>query len=178
MSDPKENNSKKKKRKRKNQSQMFEDITPTFKFKQLRAKKKDERILSDGIVIGQTNDSNELLSDRYVSKINTHVDLYDNLLGLNTKKSASCQRIIHMTKVIQSELQGKNSLNVNSDKFKVKNNDNFNKDLFALTHERKIRKKLIDFHHFESFVDITRRNKKEELLMLYAENNLNIIIDR
>ena len=40
MSDPKENNSKKKKRKRKNQSQMFEDITPTFKFKQLRAKKK------------------------------------------------------------------------------------------------------------------------------------------
>ncbi len=60
----------------------------------------------------------------------------------------------------------------------MKNNDNFNKDLFALTHERKIRKKLIDFHHFESFVDITRRNKKEELLMLYAENNLNIIIDR
>ena len=48
----------------------------------------------------------------------------------------------------------------------MKNNDNFNKDLFALTYERKIRKKfLIDFHHFESFPDITRRNKKEELLM-------------
>ena len=60
----------------------------------------------------------------------------------------------------------------------MKNNDNFNKDLFALTYERKIRKKfLIDFHHFESFPDITRRNKKEELLMLYAENNLKIIID-
>ena len=77
----------------------------TYKFKQLRVKKKDERILSDSIVIEQTNDSNELLSDRYVSKINTHVDLYDNLLGINIKKSASCQRIIHMNKVIQSDLQ-------------------------------------------------------------------------
>ena len=59
----------------------------------------------------------------------------------------------------------------------MKNNDNFNKDLFALTYERKIRNKLVDFHHFEIFPDITRRNKKEELLMSYAENNLKIIID-
>ncbi len=34
-----------------------------------------------------------------------YVDLYDNLLGINNKKSASCQIIIYMTKVIQSELQ-------------------------------------------------------------------------
>ncbi len=48
-----------------------------------------------------------------------------------------------MTKVIQSKLQGKNSLNVNSDKFKVKNNDNFDKDLFALTHEAENNLKII-----------------------------------
>ena len=69
MSDPKENKSKEKKRKRKNQSQMFDDTSPTYKFKQLRAKKRDERIISDGIVIGPSYDSNELLSDRYVPKL-------------------------------------------------------------------------------------------------------------
>ena len=177
MSDPKENKSKEKKRKRKNQSQMFDDTSPTYKFKQLRAKKRDERIISDGIVIGPSYDSNELLSDRYVSKVNTHVDFYDNFLKINTKKSASCQRIIHMTKVIKSELYGKNSLNMNFEQFKLNNDDNVNKDLFAITHERKIKNKLIDFQHFEIFPDITRRNKKEELLNAYAENNLKIITE-
>ncbi len=177
MSDPKENKTNKQKRKRKNQYQMFDDTSPTYKFKQLRSRKRDERIISDGVVLGQSNDYNELLSDRYVSKVNTHVDFYDTFLGINTKKSASCQRIIHMTKVIKSELQGKNNLNMDFDQFKLNNDDNLNKDLFPMTHERKIKNKLIDFRHFEIFPDINRRNKKEELLAAYAENNLKIITE-
>ena len=177
MSDPKENKTNKQKRKRKNQYQMFDDTSPTYKFKQLRSRKRDERIISDGVVLGQSNDYNELLSDRYVSKVNTHVDFYDTFLGINTKKSASCQRIIHMTKVIKSELQGKNNLNMDIDQFKLNNDDNLNKDLFPMTHERKIKNKLIDFRHFEIFPDINRRNKKEELLAAYAENNLKIITE-
>ena len=177
MSDPKENKTNKQKRKRKNQYQMFDDTSPTYKFKQLRSRKRDERIISDGVVLGQSNDYNELLTDRYVSKVNTHVDFYDTFLGINTKKSASCQRIIHMTKVIKSELQGKNNLNMDFDQFKLNNDDNLNKDLFPMTHERKIKNKLIDFRHFEIFPDINRRNKKEELLAAYAENNLKIITE-
>ena len=42
-----------------------------------------------------------------------------------------------MTKVIKSELQGKNNLNMDFDQFKLNNDDNLNKDLFPMTHERK-----------------------------------------
>jgi hypothetical protein len=80
-----------------------------------------------------------------------------------------------MTKVIQADLSGKNPSN-NLD-LKIHKNHNSKSDLFAVTHEGKIRNKIVDFHHFSIFPDIHRRNKKDELLNAYAENNLKIISD-
>ena len=169
----KQNDKKSKKEKKKKRAlhyQLLDETSPAYKLKQLREKKRYQTESLDNYINGDN-----LLTSRYVSKINTHVDLYDKNNGLNTLKSASCQRIIHMTKVIQSELNGKNSYN--NFNLKLNKNKKLNHDLFAITHEGKIRNKIVDFHHFSIFPDINRRNKKDELLTAYAENNLKIISD-
>ena len=116
-----------------------------------------------------------------IKKINPHVDLYDDKHNNieNIQKSASCQRIIHMTKVLDFEVKKNNHYQLNFENFSKKNNDeNFKenkKDLFADTHERKIKNKLIDFSKFTIFPDFMKRKKDDGLLKEYANNNLQII---
>ena len=153
--------------------EVFEESLAAFKLRELREKKKYQTQSIENYKNGEKVIIP--LTSRYVSKINPHVDLYDKVNGLNTQKSASCQRLIHMTKVIQADLIGKNPSN-NLD-LKIHLNNNLKRDLFAITHEGKIRNKIVDFHHFSIFPDIHRRNKKDELLNAYAENNLKIISD-
>ena len=132
---------------------------------------------------GQKNLKNfqrpNLINQNLVQKINPHVDLYDNK---NKKikeitKSASVQRLNHMTSVINSTLGEKNTeiLKINYDKNKNKNVFNKPKDLFAMDHQTKINNEMVDLNHFHIFPDINKRKKKDDLLMKYANNNLNII---
>ena len=125
-----------------------------------------------------------LINQNLVQKINPHVDLYDNK---NKKikeitKSASVQRLNHMTNVINSTLFENNNDNFLNHILKLNNNKNSNKnifnkpkDLFAMDHKTKINNKMVDLNHFSIFPDINRRKKKDDLLMKYANNNLNII---
>ncbi len=123
-----------------------------------------------------------LINQNLVQKINPHVDLYDNK---NKKikeitKSASVQRLNHMTNVLNSTLfENNNNLNyilkLNNNKNSNKNIFNKPKDLFAMDHKTKINNKMVDLNHFSIFPDINRRKKKDDLLMKYANNNLNII---
>ena len=169
----KNNKNKNKKKKRALHYQILDETSAAYKLRELREKKKYQTQSIENYKNGEKVIIP--LTSRYVSKINPHVDLYDKVNGLNTQKSASCQRLIHMTKVIQADLIGKNPSN-NLD-LKIHLNNNLKRDLFAITHEGKIRNKIVDFHHFSIFPDIHRRNKKDELLNAYAENNLKIISD-
>ena len=133
--------------------------------------KKHDKIYSNNILKGEII-SNKSLNNKYIKKKNPHIDLYDKKNSLeNTKKSSQYQRLIHMSKVLNYELNKNNDLEYSE------NNNKFMKDLFPITHERKIRSKLIDLNHFEIFPDFTKRHKKDELLEAYAENNLKIIND-
>ena len=153
--------------------EVFEESLAAFKLRELREKKNQPSILNN-FVKGIDDNNINLNSSRFIKKINPHVDLYDNKYNNieNIQKSASCQRIIHMTKVLDSEIK-KNNFNDN----RYKNNDlnNIKKDLFAVTHERKIKNQLIDFNKFTIFPDIMRRKKDDGLLDEYAKNNLQII---
>ena len=153
--------------------EVFEESLAAFKLRELREKKNQPSILNN-FVKGIDDNNINLNSSRFIKKINPHVDLYDNKYNNieNIQKSASCQRIIHMTKVLDSEIK-KNNFNDN----RYKNNDlNYiKKDLFAVTHERKIKNQLIDFNKFTIFPDIMRRKKDDGLLDEYAKNNLQII---
>ena len=86
-----------------------------------------------------------------------------------------------MTNVLNSTLFENNNNNLNYI-LKLNNNKNSNKnifnkpkDLFAMDHKTKINNKMVDLNHFSIFPDINRRKKKDDLLMKYANNNLNII---
>jgi hypothetical protein len=160
--------------------EVFEESLAAFKLRELREKKNQPSILNNFVNGIDDNNLNNNTS-RYIKKINPHVDLYDNKYNNieNIQKSASCQRIIHMTKVLDSETK-KNNFNEFDYGFKKKNINkyelnNVKKDLFAVTHERKIKNKLIDFNKFTIFPDIMRRKKDDGLLDEYAKNNLQII---
>ena len=161
---------KKKKKKNIYENEIIDETSAKYKFKKLKEKKKHDKSYSGNIIY------NEDLNNKYITKINPHVDLYDRNNSVeNTKKSYQCQRLIHMSKVLNAEINGKKNLNYDFQFFDK--NNNFMKDLFALTHERKIKGKLIELSHFEIFPDITRRHKKDDLLEAYAANNLKIISD-
>ena len=160
--------------------EVFEESLAAFKLRELREKKNQPSILNNFVNGIDDNNLNNNTS-RFIKKINPHVDLYDNKYNNieNIQKSASCQRIIHMTKVLDSETK-KNNFNEFDYGFKKKNINkyelnNVKKDLFAVTHERKIKNKLIDFNKFTIFPDIMRRKKDDGLLDEYAKNNLQII---
>ena len=105
------------------------------------------------------------LKSRYniVKDIYPHVDMYDNVRLFN--KSASCQRIDHMHRVINKELYGNNNTSF------LKGNN----DLFRLTNEGRIKTKIKEFYHFAIFPDYNARKIDVELKKVYAKNNLNII---
>ena len=105
------------------------------------------------------------LKSRYniVKDVYPHVDMYDNTRLFN--KSASCQRIDHMHRVINKELYGNNNTS-----FLKSNNE-----LFRLTNEGRIKTKIKEFYHFAIFPDYNARKIDVELKKIYAKNNLNII---
>ena len=157
--------------KKKKNNENEDESSPSYKFKKLKEMKKHDKIYSNNILKGEII-SNKILNNKYIKKKNPHIDLYDKKNSLeNTKKSSQYQRLIHMSKVLNYELNKNNDLEYSE------NNNKFMKDLFPITHERKIRSKLIDLNHFEIFPDFTKRHKKDELLEAYAENNLKIIND-
>ena len=157
--------------KKKKNNENEDESSPSYKFKKLKEMKKHDKIYSNNILKGEII-SNKILNNKYIKKKNPHIDLYDKKNSLeNTKKSPQYQRLIHMSKVLNYELNKNNDLEYSE------NNNKFMKDLFPITHERKIRSKLIDLNHFEIFPDFTKRHKKDELLEAYAENNLKIIND-
>ena len=90
--------------------------------------------------------------------------MYDNNRLFN--KSASCQRIDHMHRVINKELYGNNNTSF------IKSNNN---ELFQLTNEGRIKTKIKEFYHFAIFPDYNARKIDVELKKVYAKNNLNII---
>ena len=157
--------------KKKKNNENEDESSPSYKFKKLKEMKKHDKIYSNNILKGEII-TNKILNNKYIKKKNPHIDLYDKKNSLeNTKKSSQYQRLIHMSKVLNYELNKNNDLEYSE------NNNKFMKDLFPITHERKIRSKLIDLNHFEIFPDFTKRHKKDELLEAYAENNLKIIND-
>ena len=157
--------------KKKKNNENEDESSPSYKFKKLKEMKKHDKIYSNNILKGEII-SNKILNNKYIKKKNPHIDLYDKKNSLEkTKKSPQYQRLIHMSKVLNYELNKNNDLEYSE------NNNKFMKDLFPITHERKIRSKLIDLNHFEIFPDFTKRHKKDELLEAYAENNLKIIND-
>lgn len=99
-----------------------------------------------------------------VKDIYPHVDMYENKKLFN--KSASCQRIDHMHRVINLELNGKTN----------QNNKNCNgNNLFHITAEGRIKSKIRQLSNFSIFPDYNARKIDIELKKQYAKNNLNII---
>ena len=160
--------------KNKNNDEKEEIEVPESRLKQLRNNriKTDENFLK-----GQKISFNKPIPIKCVSKINPHIDLYDKTNTVkNTKKSDIIQRIVHLTKRIDSDLNDDELENENFDNKHIYKNNDY-KDLFELNHEGKIRNKLIDISRVEIFPDVTRRQNKDHLLLAYAENNLKIISD-
>ena len=160
--------------KNKNNDEKEEIEVPESRLKQLRNNriKTDENFLK-----GQKISFNKPIQIKCVSKINPHIDLYDKTNSVkNTKKSDIIQRIVHLTKRIDSDLNDDELENENFDNKHIYKNNDY-KDLFELNHEGKIRNKLIDISRVEIFPDVTRRQNKDHLLLAYAENNLKIISD-
>ena len=160
--------------KNKNNDEKEEIEVPESRLKQLRNNriKTDENFLK-----GQKISFNKPIQIKCVSKINPHIDLYDKTNSVkNTKKSDIIQRIVHLTKRIDSDLNDDELENENFDNKHIYKNNDY-KDLFELNHEGKIRNKLIDISRVEIFPDVTRRQNKDHLLLAYAENNLKIIND-
>ena len=160
--------------KNKNNDEKEEIEVPESRLKQLRNNriKTDENFLK-----GQKISFNKPIPIKCVSKINPHIDLYDKTNTVkNTKKSDIIQRIVHLTKRIDSDLNDDELENENFDNKHIYKNNDY-KDLFELNHEGKIRNKLIDISRVEIFPDVTRRQNKDHLLLAYAENNLKIIND-
>ena len=160
--------------KNKNNDEKEEIEVPETRLKQLRNNriKTDENFLK-----GQKISFNKPIQIKCVSKINPHIDLYDKTNSVkNTKKSDIIQRIVHLTKRIDSDLNDDELENENFDNKHIYKNNDY-KDLFELNHEGKIRNKLIDISRVEIFPDVTRRQNKDHLLLAYAENNLKIISD-
>ena len=160
--------------KNKNNDEKEEIEVPESRLKQLRNNriKTDENFLK-----GQKISFNKPIPIKCVSKINPHIDLYDKTNSVkNTKKSDIIQRIVHLTKRIDSDLNDDELENENFDNKHIYKNNDY-KDLFELNHEGKIRNKLIDISRVEIFPDVTRRQNKDHLLLAYAENNLKIISD-
>ena len=158
--------------------EIFDESLAAFKLRELRDKKLYPSLRN--FINGNEEKIINNNSSRFIKKINPHVDLYDEHDNIeNIQKSASCQRIIHMTKVLDFEVKKNNHYQLNFENFSKKNNDeNFKenkKDLFADTHERKIKNKLIDFSKFTIFPDFMKRKKDDGLLKEYANNNLQII---
>lgn len=102
---------------------------------------------------------------KYVQEVNPHANLYDDMKFFN--KSASCQRIEHMSRLLGLPITEKVS------KFNSKNHP---EDLFKLTNEGRIKNKMVDLSHFSIFPDYNARKIDVELKKAYAKNNLNIII--
>ncbi len=160
--------------KNKNKNEKEEIELPESRFKQLKCKRINT---DDNFLKGKKISFNKPISNRFVSKINPHVDLYDKTNSVqNTKKSDIVQRIVHLTKRIDSDLNDNELENEDFNDEPLEHNKDY-KDLFALNHERKIKNKLIDISKFEIFPDVTRRQNKDHLLLAYAENNLKIITD-
>ncbi len=159
--------------------EIFDESLAAFKLRELRDKKQYPSLKN--FINGNEENIINNNTSRLIKKINPHVDLYDDKHNNieNIQKSASCQRIIHMTKVLDFEVKKNNYYQLNFENFSKKNNnenckDN-KKDLFADTHERKIKNKLIDFSKFTIFPDFMKRKKDDGLLKEYANNNLQII---
>lgn len=98
-----------------------------------------------------------------VKDIYPHVDMYENKKLFN--KSASCQRIDHMNRVINLELNGRSN----------QNNNGYINNLFHLTAEGRIKSKIRQLSNFSIFPDYNARKIDIELKKQYAKNNLNII---
>lgn len=101
-----------------------------------------------------------------VKDIYPHVDMYENKKLFT--KSASCQRIDHMHRVINLELNGKSNQN-------NKNYNGYTNNLFHITAEGRIKSKIRQLSNFSIFPDYNARKIDIELKKQYAKNNLNII---
>ena len=157
--------------------EIFDETLQAFKLRELRDKKNYPSIIKK---FTNGTDDNEY-KGKLIKKINPHVDLYDSKKNdiENIQKSVSCQRIMHITKVLDSEVSKNNHFSkINFEDYGLKKkpiNLNGKKDLFATSHERIIKNKLIDLSKFSIFPDIMRRKRKDKLLNEYAKNNLQII---
>ena len=157
--------------------EIFDETLQAFKLRELRDKKNYPSIIKK---FTNGTDDNDY-KGKLIKKINPHVDLYDSKKNdiENIQKSVSCQRIMHITKVLDSEVSKNNHFSkINFEDYGLKKkpiNLNGKKDLFATSHERIIKNKLIDLSKFSIFPDIMRRKRKDKLLNEYAKNNLQII---
>ena len=162
-----ENNNKKK-----DQKEEIEE--PESRIKQLKKKRNET---NENFLKGKRLSFNQPISNKCVTKINPHVDLYDKTNSVqNTKKSNIIQRIVHFTKRLDSDLNDKELENEDFIDKPIENGKAY-KDLFALNHEIKVKNKLIDIRKIEFFPDVSRRQNKDHLLLAYAANNLKIITD-
>ena len=140
----------------------------------------------------KNNSNNKIILNR----INPHVDLYEKNIDMKSiKKSASCQTIEHMRKVLDYDKKPKTKreidknnkinsfINIKNKTFYNDKNNNISfieldkpqyKNLFEIN---KVHEHLVDLRHFTIFPKINKRKYDKKLSLKYAENNYIILND-
>ena len=138
---------------------------------------------------------NNLNNSIILKKINPHVDLYERNIDMKTiRKSASCQTIEHMRKVLEYDKKSKtkrereknkkrNFVNIKNKAYYNNKNNSISfieldkpqyKNLFE---SNKVHEHLVDLRHFAIFPKINKRKYNKKLSLKYAENNYIILND-
>ena len=138
---------------------------------------------------------NNLNNSIILKKINPHVDLYERNIDMkNIRKSASCQTIEHMRKVLEYDKKSKtkrereknkkrNLVNIKNKAYYNNKNNSISfieldkpqyKNLFEIN---KVHEHLVDLRHFAIFPKINKRKYNKKLSLKYAENNYIILND-
>ena len=144
----------------------------------------------------KNNKKNNLNNSVILKNINPHVDLYEKNIDMkNIRKSASCQTIEHMRKVLEYDKKSKTKRereknNKRNTIINIKNKTFYNnkdnsisfieldkpqyKNLFEIN---KVHEHLVDLKHFAIFPKINKRKYDKKLSLQYAENNYIILSD-
>ena len=141
------------------------------------------------------NKKNNLNNSVILKNINPHVDLYEKNIDMkNIRKSASCQTIEHMRKVLEYDKKSKtkrereknkkrNFVNIKNKAYYNNKNNSISfieldkpqyKNLFE---SNKVHEHLVDLRHFAIFPKINKRKYNKKLSLKYAENNYIILND-